>query len=472
MGKYKNLVSNTVVFALGTFSSKLLVFFLMPFYTRMLSAESYGTMDLVVNTCNLILPVVTLCMAESVIRFTLDKAYRKSEVFSAGLAVELAGYAVLILLYPLLHRVELISEYTLLIYLYVLTSFLRSLTSNFVRSLGFVRLFALDGMFTTITTVGFNVLFLAGFGWGVKGYVLATIASDGLSTLGLFLILKLHRFVKLGSIHKKTIREMLRYSLPLIPTALGWWITNLSDRYMVSYMVGLEANGLYSAAYKIPTMITLVSAIFIQAWQISAFSEYEGEENVRFFSNVFRTYCTFIFMAASGLILLIRPITKILLAPEYYSSWQYAPFLILAVSFSCLVTFLGTIYNAAKSNGMALVTTFVGAAVNIVLNVFLIPKYGATGSAFATFASYFIVFLIRAVDTQRFVKVRMAPVKIAMYLALLLLQIWVSMTEPKFGVWIQVAILLLIVVMSLGYIVFFFRWGSDLLKRRKNPQEN
>lgn len=66
---------------------------------------------------------------------------------------------------------------------------------------------------------------------------------------------------------------MLRYAIPMIPTTLLWWIVSVSDRYIITYMLGADANGLYAAAYKIPTIVVLVSTIFMDAWQVSAVSE-------------------------------------------------------------------------------------------------------------------------------------------------------------------------------------------------------
>ena len=60
MDKYKKLISNTVIFAIGTFSSKVLVFLLMPLYTRVLSDAEYGITDLIVQTGNLLLPLASL----------------------------------------------------------------------------------------------------------------------------------------------------------------------------------------------------------------------------------------------------------------------------------------------------------------------------------------------------------------------------------------------------------------------------
>lgn len=163
------------------------------------------------------------------------------------------------------------------------------------------------------------------------------------------------------------------------------------------------------------------------------------------------------------MILLIRPITKVLVAEAYYSSWQYAPYLILAVSFSCLVTFLGTVYNAVKKNAMVTVTTALGAALNLVLNVLMIPKYGPVGAAAATFLSYFIVFLIRAVDTRKYIKIDMQPLRILLSLGLLLAQVLVSMKEPKGGVIWQVAIFLVLLLCNLGYVIFIARRVLEMI---------
>jgi O-antigen/teichoic acid export membrane protein len=322
-------------------------------------------------------------------------------------------------------------------------------------------------MLTTVITVVLNVLFLAYFQMGVTGYVLATILADAFSALSLFVLLRLHRFVRVRSFGWETAKKMLRYSVPLMPTAIFWWVINLSDRYFVAYMVGVEVNGLYTVAYKIPTMITVVSAIFTQAWQISAFDEYQSEQGERFYSNVFRSYYTFVFLAASAIILLIKPITSLLVAPEFWESWRLSPFLVLAVSFSCLVTFLGTIYNAAKKNGMVTITTLIGALTNIALNALLIPQVGANGAAIATFISFFLVFVIRAVDTRRYMALRIQPPRIAASLALLLIQSWAALSEVRYWVLIELIVMALLAICNFGYILFLLSRLYSLLPRRE-----
>ena len=89
-------------------------------------------------------------------------------------------------------------------------------------------------------------------------------------------------------IRRETVREMIIYSLPLIPATIMWSITNVSDRFFVTYYMGEAQNGIYSVAYKLPTIISVISAIFTQAWQLSAIGERESDDREQFYSNIFK----------------------------------------------------------------------------------------------------------------------------------------------------------------------------------------
>lgn len=467
-GRYRSLVNNTLLFGLSTFGSKLLPFLMLPLYTRVFSTDEYGLRDLLIASCNLMVPIITLCIHEAVIRFGMEKETRRRDVFTTSIVVILSGYALLWLFYPLIGRVEHHQGYMYLLYAYTLTAALRSSVTHFVRASGFVKLFALDGVMTTLLTVVLNVVFLVPMRLGVHGYLLATVLADAASVLFLVFFLKLYRFLSLRGLNRATLKEMIAYSVPLMPTAVFWWVTNLSSRYFVTFMVGLEATGLYSAAGAIPRMITLVSTIFIQAWQISAFTEYKSEEGEKFYSTVFRSYYTLIFLAASGIILLVKPIMMVLVSPAFYESWRYVPFLVLAVGFSCLVTFLGTVYNAHKRNVMITLTTFIGAGVNVLLNILLIPRIGANGAAIATFISFFLVFLIRAADTRRYMKIAMQSPRIAVTLALLLGQTAVTLIQPDYWpLWSSLAFVLILITNGRN-VLFILKNIKHLLPRRAN----
>ena len=410
MDKYKKLASNTLIFAIGTFSSKILSFLLMPFVTRMMGTGDYGSADLIQQTVNVLIPVVTLQVNSAALRFSLDRAKNKADVFTVGVRTTLIGFVIFLFFsYP----ISLITindfnlgEYILLIVLFVLVSSFRQLCQQFVRGSGYVKLFAIDGIISTATTLLFTILFLGPFKWGVTGYIMAIIASDACSVIFFTVTAKLYRYVKPKVLEKSITSQMLKYCVPLIPTVILWWIINVSDRYMITYFVGSSANGLYTAASKIPNFVILFSQIFIDAWQLSAVDEQENKEaSAHFFTKVFRVYTGGAFPVASGLILFCQFITKILVSDAFYDSWQYVPILIIATTYSCIVNFLASVYMAEKKSVMSLLTASSGAVTNIVLNFVFIPIMGANGAALATVCAFLVVFATRGLNTRKYIKI-------------------------------------------------------------------
>lgn len=410
MDKYKKLASNTIIFAIGTFSSKILSFLLMPFVTRMMGTGDYGAADLVQQTVNVLIPVVTLQVNSAALRFSLDKAKNKADVFTVGVRTTMIGFMIFLMFsYPIslirINDFEL-GSYIVLIVAFVLVSGFRQLCQQFVRGSGYVKLFAVDGIIATATTLLFTILFLGPFKWGVTGYIVAIIASDACSIIFFIITARLYRYVKPRLVEKGITGQMLKYCVPLIPTVILWWIINVSDRYMVTYFVGSSANGLYTAASKIPNFVILFSQIFIDAWQLSAVDDEESrEERAKFFTKVFRVYSGGVFAVASVLIISCQLITKILVAPGFYDSWQYVPILIIATSFSCVVNFLASVYMAEKKSLMALLTAASGAVTNIALNFVFIPRFGVNGAAVATVCAFLVVFATRGANARRYIRI-------------------------------------------------------------------
>ena len=145
MNPYRNLVSNTALFGISTFGARFLTFLLTPFYTRVLSSTEYGITDLLLQTGNLILPIAAVGITNAVIRYGLEETCDKNGVFTTGLLVTLAGFCLLMLVSPLLGQLEFLSGYLWLVLLYVLAANVHSVCNQFARTLGYVRLFALDG---------------------------------------------------------------------------------------------------------------------------------------------------------------------------------------------------------------------------------------------------------------------------------------------------------------------------------------
>ena len=433
MNPYKNLISNTFLFGVSTFGARFLTFLLTPFYTRVLSSTEYGITDLLIQTGNLLIPIASAGIANGVIRYGLERSTNKASVFTVGLLTTLAGFALLLLTYPVLDSIPFLSGYVRLVFLYVLAANIHSVCSQFARSVGHIRLFALDGVLRTALAILFNILLLAVFPMGVAGYVLANVLADTIATVFVFLRAKQWEFFRLSSLSRRDALRMLRYSAPLVPSTLCSWIINISDRYLIALMIGNAATGVYAVANKVPNILLTVANTFTSAWQISALAEQPKREKERFFSNVYAVYSAIAFVTASGVIFTAQLSTRLLAAPEYYGAWRYVPVLTLATTFACLGSFLSSVYMVEQRSTATLVTTMLGAACNLAGNFFLIQLWGSMGAAVSTLFSYALIFSVRVIHTRTMLRIRWSIPKA--FFSVLFLGVQCIVMEADVGLW-------------------------------------
>lgn len=460
MNKYKKLAMNTGIFAIGTFGSKILVFLLTRLYTANLSPDESGTKSLLFTTALFLQPIFTFALQEYLIRFGLDKDYDKRKVFTTSAVMTTAGMILMAFVVPFLGLIpDFINGYTILLTVYVITSSLRMLCQQFVRSIDKVKLFSADGILATLTFFIFNILFIAVFHMGVKGFMLATICSDFLSAAFLFIMGGIKKYSGIQYFDKDLAKEMLRFAVPLIPTIVMWTITSLSDRIFLTKMhsdyheLGKAAAGIYEYANVVPGLISMVSTIFFQAWNMSAITENDSADRNKFYSRVYAAYESMMFMGSAGLILLVKFITSILVDDSKFKAYAdvylYVPILVVAVVFMCFDQFLGSIYSATKHPKNSFWTAFVACAVNIPMNYFLIPEWGVQGAAFATFLSYIICYGARMIDARYYVPFRFDIVKtVVNTVALLIMSVLVIGAPKLYMLWM---VLLFALIMFINY---------------------
>lgn len=453
MNKYKQLATNTLIFAIGSFSSKILSFLLTRLYTSCLTESQMGIADLVVQGANLLIPIITLNIVESVMRYGLENSYDKQQVFSVGIRIMLMGMLGLTLLLPVLNLVPSFKGYLHLLYIFIFTSSFRAINQQFLRTCGHVKLYAFDGILTTFVMIALNFIFLLGFDMGTEGYLLSMILADLISALFIFFVGQNYRYLKFVRIEKAMLKLMVKFSIPLIPTAVLWWVVSASDKFMIAGMLGDDINGVYSIAYKIPSLISMVSTIFFQAWQMSAIKEYTesgaSQEAQNFFSKVFHAYQAVMYISGAAILLLLRPLIILFVDSDFGDPYIYTPFLILSVIMSCSCTFLSYIYSATVHTKNSFVTSLIAAVVNIILNIILIPSpLGAQGAAIATAASYTVCFIIRLFDTRRYIRFKVNYTKLSLNILLIIFGAIVSLYIQKFKLIVMAALFIAIFIIN------------------------
>lgn len=404
MNKYQNLAKNSGLFFIANFGSKIVTFLLVRFYTELLTAEEYGALDLINTTVNLAIPIVTLCITEAVLRFSIDDTQNRKKIYSLGLAVGIVGNVVFALTAPLLYNLDFFKDNLIMLYLLTLSNSLYNVTAHFSRGIGKTQLFAFSGFLHTAIQVGLNVLFLLVFSWGVNGYLWASFIANLGTTLIVFLVGKLHKYIT-WNYDKSYLKDMLKYSLPLIPNSVFWWIMQSSNRYVITLMLSSSDNGLYAVANKIPNIIATISNIFFQAWQLSSVDEAKSKDKDKFYSEIFNLTALVLICMTSVILIVLQPVYKILVEASFYIGWQCTPFLMLSMVFSCFSSFFGTNYVAMKKTNGVFVTTLIGAVVNLGLSLVLTHFFGIRGTALATAVGFGVTAAVRAFDTRKFAKI-------------------------------------------------------------------
>ena len=446
---YRKLFSNTLTFAIGSFSSKILVVLLIPIYTNALSKGELGITDFLTQIANWAIPIASMTIAEAVIRFGLDKAYDKKAVFTIGNVVCLGGlgvFAVIAFIVTMLGVAKnYLGNYSLILYLYIFMSSMKTLYSTYVRALERVKLFAVNGILTTLFTLLFNILFFMAFPkdhafFGIGGvfaspvakYLLATVLSDFISVVFLVFAARLWEHFDRRSWNQDLFRTMLQYSVPLIPAQLLWLITNSSDTFMTTYIMGEQYNGVLSAAYKIPNIVATVYLMFGQAWNMSAITENDSADRDNFYEKVFDFNQSLIYILAGGCLLIIQPLTNVWIGQEFHDCIHYSPILIYSTVFSCFTTFMGSIYIATKKSKRSLFTSLISGVVNVGLNLILIPRIGLYGPAISTVVAYFTVFVARAFDSRALIPFRIDWTKLVISNILLIAMTVINVVQADF----------------------------------------
>ncbi len=403
---YRNLARDTALFAISNFGSKILVFLLTPLYTAILTTAEYGIVDIIVTTVNFVYPLLTLSIAEATLRFALDKEKSKQEVLSCSLLFTVLSIILLLCAYPFISRFGMLNVKDYGIYFILIFAFfnINNTFSNFIKGIGKTKLFAITGILQTVAIIVSNVVLLVFCEAGVVGYLMSIVIGYAIPATVAFFCGGIYKYLFPFRMSSDIVKEMLKYSIPMIPTLLAWSINTSIDKYMIIAFCGVEDNGLYSVAHKIPTLLTTITTIFLQAWQISAVVSYEKDN--KDYTEIYRWLNTVNLFATMAVIILAKFMARFLFSNDFYAAWKFVPFLTVSAFYSTASGFLASSFRAAKKTKLLFVSVMLGAIINILLNIVLLNWLSTLGAAIATAVSFGIVWLMRIVLVQKVTPIR------------------------------------------------------------------
>ncbi|MDR1774327.1 MAG: oligosaccharide flippase family protein [Clostridioides sp.] len=399
----KYLLKNTAIFTIGNFATKIISFFLIPLYTSSLCTAEYGIVDLVATIPTVTIPIITLNIIESVMRFNMDKDADKDKITKIGMVILLVSMVVGLILIPICRLWDKVDGLETIIYLYVISLAASQLFLCDLRGKEELVKYCIGNIANTALIALFNICFLVIFKLGITGYLLAYTLANTLIAVYAFIIGKGYKAI-FAKIDKVKMIEMIKYSVVLIPNSFMWWIINSSDHIMVTSMIGVAANGVYAISYKVPTLINTFTGIFNQAWGYSAIKEEGSKDETEYSNKVFANLISAIMIIGICMMSIIKPFLNVYVADEYFEAWKYTPFLIVGIVYITLGTFLSTSYMIHKDSMGFLLSGSFGAMLNIILNFLLIPLIGVYGAAIATCVSYIGIFSFRVFHTRKYLK--------------------------------------------------------------------
>lgn len=408
MNKKKELAKNTIIIFLGKVCTQLISFFLLPLYTGYLSTKQYGTVDLIQTYVRLLVPLITIELEMGVFRFLIDARGREKdtkEVMTNNFTILFLSLFLFSVVYLVVTQFVKI-DYRFLILFDV---FICTITGNLLqvaRGFGKTLDYSIACIITGVTTVLLNILLIVFMGMRVPGMVISMAVANGFGALYLFIKLKMYKYFKRELVDKLLIKKMVKYSAPLVPNSLSWWIVSVSDRSIVSAILGTAANGIYAVSNKFPTLLSSIFAIFNMSWCESATLHIDSSDRDEFFSDICNTIVKLFTSLGVGLIACMPFVFPILINAKYDAAYIYIPILTLGVVFNVGVSLYSSIYIAKKMTKQVASTSVMGAITNIVVNVLLIKYIGLYAAAFSTMIAYFIMMVYRHFDLKKYLNIK------------------------------------------------------------------
>lgn len=414
MNKKLELVKNTIIIFLGKICTQFISFFLLPLYTAYLNTSEYGTIDLIVTSVSFLVSLLTLQLEMAAFRFLIDSRNdekKKDKIVYNSIKVMLISAFIFLLIFGVINFfIDIPYKFNILIN--VVSIMFSGLLLQIVRGLGKNNIYSVACIITGVSTLIFNILFIVILKVGAVGILISTNLANILCIIFITLILKLYKCIKFSNHDKKLIKELLKYSLPLIPNCITWWIINVSDRTLISIMLNVSANGIYALSTKFSHIISSLFAIFTMSWTESASLHINDKDRDEFFSDITDSVVRLISCLCIGIVAFMPFIFNIFVKEAYNEAYNYIPINILASFFSCIAEIFNSIYIAKKLTKNVANTTIISAIINILINVIFIKIIGIYAACISTVIAYFTMVIYRHFDLKKYVKLKYKPLTI------------------------------------------------------------
>ena len=409
MSREKNLAKNTIIITIGKICTQLITFFLLPLYTGILSTEEYGTVDLLNTLVSLLLPIVTFQVEQAVFRELIEvrgKKDKESRIISSAVITVIFQCIVYLIIFALISPF-INNHYKFFLATNVVANIFLSLLLQIARGFGDNKKYAFASFISALSTIVFNVLFLVVIKLGANGMLLGTMLGQIVATIYLFISLKLYKYLKVKDYKKEVIKSLWKYSLPLIPNAISWWVFNASDRVIASAFLGVDQNGILAASLKFSAVFITFYNIFNMSWTESISIAIKDDDVNDYFNRMLNIVLRLFTAMGVGMIACMPFVFPIMINEKFSAGYGLIPISIVGSLFNVVVGLISVIYVAEKNTKAIASTSIVSAVINIIVHLVLIKFIGLYAAVISTFVAFFVMSIYRLMDaSKRYFKIK------------------------------------------------------------------
>lgn len=431
MNKKKQFAKNTIIIFFGKVCTQLISFLLLPLYTAYLTTSEYGVVDLIQTYVTLLVPIITLELEMSIFRWLIDSRGKDKETTKLIsnnfyiLLLSLSIFSILFIIASLFINIP----FKFIILLDIIVCVLSGNFLQISRGLGKIMDFSISCILTGLTTVISNIVLIVFCHMQAEGMIISMAIANGVCALYLFIRLKLYKMINFKLIDHKLLKGMYKYSIPLVPNGISWWIVNVSDRSIISLVLGASYNGLYAISNKFPTIISSLTGIFNLSWSESASLHINSEDRDEFFSDITNTVVRLFSTLGVGMLACMPFVFPIMINTKYENAYLYIPPLVIGTIFNVAICLYSQIYLAKKMSKQVATTTIIGAVINILINIVFIRYIGLFAASISTMISYMVMMIYRHFDLKKYVNItidKLLIVKIVLMFILISISYYIN----------------------------------------------
>ena len=459
MNKGKDLVKNTLIILLGKVSIQFISFLMLPLYTKVLSTSEYGIIDIILTYVSLFAPVVTMQLEMASFRFLIENRKNKKEQSIIITNVLITSLSALFLFSVIFNLIATVFNYKYIIYviLLVTTTSLSGILLQISRGKGNNIDYSIACVISGFLNILFNIIFLVYLKTGLIGMFLAQIIGNIISSIYLYIKLKLYNYFNKNNYSKNYVKKMLKYSLPLVPNGIIWWIINVSDRTLIKLLISNSANGIYAISNKFSSLFVNIYNIYNMSWTESVSLNIKNDKD-EFISKTFNKSIKFFSLSCLLIITILPFIFDLLINKRFDEAYNYIPILMISTFFNIVASLLGGIYIALKETKKTMYTSLWAGILNILLNVAFIRAIGIYAAALSTLISFLLISFYRYLDINKKIKLKIDIKFILLFLCLYLIALFTYYSK----------ILLLNIIMLLVVSIIFGLFNIDFILIVKN----